>query len=348
MTPAQLSLAAGADAKWIRNARHLLGRPASDDVREARWLGLVHTLHSTLGCALRVAARVADAALAAPLGQRELRVPLDELEGRAELVIDLWRDRTVHAARLSRALMRPDPERRGRKPVVRWSRVSARVRALASGIDIRQLRAGLLRPPAERVARHEPRLTGLEKAGVRFVVVGDVAGALHGSERVTNGLDVVYDATDPTTVDALARLLAEWDAYPRGVERGLPFIMDARTLRAAPILTLTSREGDLDVLDRIDGVGEYAKVAAHSERVEVFGVAFHVLDLPTLIRARRVTGRPEDREVLLELEVLLQERTLRGTRVRARGTPAPSPRPASAERSSSRRGRPATRRPPRD
>jgi hypothetical protein len=151
-------------------------------------------------------------------------------------------------------------------------------------------------------------LAGLVHARVRFVVVGGVAGALHGSERVTNDLDIVYDARDPATVDALAGLLAEWRAYPRAVERGLPFIMDARTLRAAPALTLTTREGDLDVLDRVDGVGDYARVAAHSEPVEAFDIEFRILDLPTLIRAKRATGRPKDREALLELEVLREER----------------------------------------
>ena len=154
-------------------------------------------------------------------------------------------------------------------------------------------------------------LAGLVAARVRFVVVGGVAGALHGSERVTNDLDIVYDARDPATVDALATVLAEWDAYPRAVERGLPFIMDARTLRAAPVLTLVTREGDLDILDRIDGVGEYAKVAAHVERMTAFGIAFDVLDLPTLIRAKRATARPKDREAILELEVLREERKRR-------------------------------------
>ena len=154
-------------------------------------------------------------------------------------------------------------------------------------------------------------LAGLVAARVRFVVVGGVAGALHGSERVTNDLDIVYDARNPPTVKALATLLAEWDAYPRAVERGLPFIMDARTLSAAPILTLVTREGDLDVLDRIDGVGDYAKVAAHVERMTAFGIAFDVLDLPTLIRAKRATARPKDQEAMLELEVLQEERKRR-------------------------------------
>ena len=151
-------------------------------------------------------------------------------------------------------------------------------------------------------------LAGLVRARVKFVVVGGVAGALHGAERVTNDLDIVYDARDPDTVSALATLLAGWNAYPRGVEKGLPFIMDARTIHSAPVLTLTTNEGDLDLLDTIPGVGTYTAAKAHSESVSAFDMKFRILDLPTLIRSKRATGRPKDREALLELEVLRSDR----------------------------------------
>ena len=109
-------------------------------------------------------------------------------------------------------------------------------------------------------------LGGLTRKQVRFVVVGGVAAAAHGSSRVTNDLDICYDATDGANVRALASLLAGWHAYPRGVEEGLPFIMDDRTLRNAPILTLTTAEGDIDVMDQIAGVGPYAAVKRPSEK----------------------------------------------------------------------------------
>ena len=102
----------------------------------------------------------------------------------------------------------------------------------------------------------------------------------------------------------MATLLDGWRAYPRGVEKGLPFIMDVRTLRTTPVLTLATSEGDLDLLDRIDGVGDYRAVRTRSVEVDAFGTAFRVLDLPTLIKAKRATGRPKDREALLELELL--------------------------------------------
>jgi hypothetical protein len=147
-------------------------------------------------------------------------------------------------------------------------------------------------------------LGGLVKTNVKFVVVGGVAATAHGSSRVTNDLDVCYD-TDRANIVTLASLLARWKAYPRGMDPGLPFIMDDRTLRGAPILTLRTTEGDIDVLDVIAGVGPYAKVRKHSQKISALGVTFRVLDLPSLIKAKRAAGRPRDFDHLPELEALL-------------------------------------------
>jgi hypothetical protein len=146
-------------------------------------------------------------------------------------------------------------------------------------------------------------LQGLTAARVRFVVVGGVAAAAHGSAHVTNDLGICYD-TAPSNVSRLAALLAEWDAYPRGVDRGLPFFMDERQFRTTPLMTLTTREGDLDVLDRVAGVGTFADAVKHSVRFEALDVRFPVLDLPELIRAKRAVGRPKDIAQLPELEAL--------------------------------------------
>lgn len=147
-------------------------------------------------------------------------------------------------------------------------------------------------------------VAGLARAGVRCVVIGGVAGTAHGSRRVTDDLDICYDP-EPDNRARLAELLAAWHAYPRGVEAGLPFVMDALTLERAPILTLTTDEGHLDCFDQVQGVGAYAAVAAASEPVTVGAVGFRVLALPALIKAKRAAGRPKDREGLLELEALL-------------------------------------------
>ena len=149
-------------------------------------------------------------------------------------------------------------------------------------------------------------LAGLTTKKVRFVVIGGVAAAIHGSPRVTNDLDICYDAEDRANVDALAKVLAAWGAYPRGVEEGLPFIMDSRTLRGAPIMTLTTSQGDLDIMDRVAGIGDYTDVRKHSQKISALGVSFPVIDLPWLIKAKRAAGRPRDFDHLPELEALLK------------------------------------------
>ena len=151
-------------------------------------------------------------------------------------------------------------------------------------------------------------LRGLTAKKIKFVVIGGVAAAAHGSARVTNDLDICYDATDADHVGSLADLLARWRAYPRGVEAGLPFMMDKRTLLGAPVMTLTTSEGDIDVMDRVAGVGDYKAVRKHSEKISALGVSFRVLDLPSLIKAKRAAGRPRDFDHLPELEALLELR----------------------------------------
>lgn len=150
-------------------------------------------------------------------------------------------------------------------------------------------------------------LGGLVSAQVRFVVVGGLAGAAHGSGRVTDDLEICYDlATD--NVERLASLLVRWDAYPRGAELGLPFFMDVRQFRTTPIMTLTTSDGYIDVLDRIDGIGGYHEALAQSVEFSGLDVTFRVLDLPALIVAKRATGRRKDADHLPELEALLAYR----------------------------------------
>lgn len=151
----------------------------------------------------------------------------------------------------------------------------------------------------------ETMLRGLNRKKVKFVVVGGVAAAAHGSSRVTSDLDICYDAMSKVNLVALASLLSGWNAYPRGIEPDQPFIMDDRTLHGAPILTLTTTEGDIDVMDRIAGVGDYSAVNLHSEKISALGVSFRILDLPSLIKAKRAAGRPRDHDHLPELEALL-------------------------------------------
>jgi hypothetical protein len=144
----------------------------------------------------------------------------------------------------------------------------------------------------------------LAAAGVRFVVVGGVAAGIHGSSRATFDLDICYDPA-PGNTGKLAALLATWHAYLRGVEPGLPFIMDAKAFSITPVMTLTTDLGPLDVMDRVAGVGDFADVLANSVEVETPAVRFRVLALASIVQAKRAVRRPKDLDQLPELEALL-------------------------------------------
>jgi hypothetical protein len=154
-------------------------------------------------------------------------------------------------------------------------------------------------------------VTGLVDADVEFVVVGGLAARAHGSARITEDLDICYDP-EADNVQHLAALLRSWNAYPRGVERGLPFIMDERTFRDTPVMTLITGQGALDVMDRVPGVGDYTRVVADSVLVSAGSVSFRALDLPALLAAKRAAGRPKDLAQIPELEALLELRKRRG------------------------------------
>ena len=85
----------------------------------------------------------------------------------------------------------------------------------------------------------EEIIAALVRAEVRFVVSGGVAAAIQGSARFTNDIDICYD-TASDNVERLVKLLAGWNAYLRGVEQGLPFVMDSKALRITPVMTLTT------------------------------------------------------------------------------------------------------------
>jgi predicted nucleotidyltransferase len=155
-------------------------------------------------------------------------------------------------------------------------------------------------------AQFEKLLPTLIHAGVEFVLVGGVAGIVHGSARATYDIDVVYARADEN-IERLASALAPHKPYLRDAPPGLPFTWNAKTIRSGLNFTLTTELGDIDLFGELVGGETYRDLLRHSLGVEAFGVSFKCVDLPTLIRIKEAAGRAKDREALAELRVLLEE-----------------------------------------
>ncbi len=142
---------------------------------------------------------------------------------------------------------------------------------------------------------------------VEFVIIDGVAAAAQGSVRPTYDLDVCYRRT-PENLERLADALAPLHPRLRGVPENLLFQWDARTLQRGLNFTLQVDAGAIDLLGEVTGLGGYDQVLTASEVMELYGMSVRVLTLEGLIAAKRATGRPRDREHLLELEALLELR----------------------------------------
>jgi hypothetical protein len=70
----------------------------------------------------------------------------------------------------------------------------------------------------------------LVNGGVEFVLIGGVAGIIHGSARLTYDVDVVYDRSR-ANLERLVKQLEPLKPYLRGAPPGLPFKLDIPTLR---------------------------------------------------------------------------------------------------------------------
>jgi len=144
-------------------------------------------------------------------------------------------------------------------------------------------------------------LRTLQQHGVRFVVIGGVAGRLWGSPTMTNDTDICY-ARDQANLERLADALGELHARLRGVDDDVPFRLDARSLANGQNFTFTTTDGPLDVLGMPAGVDGFEELSRNAVEFDVGeGMILRVCDLDDLIRMKRAAGRAKDR---IELEVL--------------------------------------------
>ena len=153
----------------------------------------------------------------------------------------------------------------------------------------------------------------LSKADVKFILIGGVAGNLHGSARVTYDLDMVY-ARDRENIRRIVDVLQPHAPYLRGAPPGLPFTLDDKTVRNGLNFTLTTVLGDFDLLGEVSGGGSYEQLLPFTQVVTEAGLEFRCVTLERLIQLKRAAGRPKDFEAIAELQAILEERQSTGLR----------------------------------
>jgi predicted nucleotidyltransferase len=142
-------------------------------------------------------------------------------------------------------------------------------------------------------------LGALQRHGVRFILIGGMAGVVHGSPFPTEDVDITPEASRENLV-RLSAALRELDARVRAAEldEPLPFSHDADSLAAAQTWNLTTRHGDLDISFVPAGTDGYPDLSQDAGDVELDGIAIRVASLADVIRSKQAANRPKDQRVL--------------------------------------------------
>jgi hypothetical protein len=152
-----------------------------------------------------------------------------------------------------------------------------------------------------------PILRLLHRHQVSFVIIGGVAGYLHGSDVVTNDLDICF-ARDGENTRRLAAALKEMHARLRGFPPDLPYVVDEHALRLGEIFTFETDFGSFDCLGNPAGTAGFLSLKANADTMFVDGREVFVANIDDLIRMKETAGRAKD---LFAVEVLRVIKQLR-------------------------------------
>jgi hypothetical protein len=163
-------------------------------------------------------------------------------------------------------------------------------------------------------------LRALVAHGVRFVVIGGYAAALHGSPAVTLDADVC-PARDRENLERLAAALADVharirvDAEPEGFDARI----DAAFLAQMQMVNLVTDGGAFDIAFRPAAfAGGYEELAPAAVVLDLDGLEVPVASLADIIRSKQEANRDKDRAVMpillaLQDEIAEMERRERDT-----------------------------------
>jgi hypothetical protein len=139
-------------------------------------------------------------------------------------------------------------------------------------------------------------LADLNRAGVRYVLIGGIALIRHGVVRATADVDAVLDPSEEN-LGRLRSLISEWAATRPD---GSPLPPDAVAVGRS--IHLATPHGDLDFLGERSSPLTYSELSARADTRRVDGVDAPICSLADLVALKRLAGRERDLTDLRELE----------------------------------------------
>jgi hypothetical protein len=151
-----------------------------------------------------------------------------------------------------------------------------------------------------------PVLRALAEHGAPAVVIGQVAGILHGSDELTGDLDLLWSGT----VEEGERMAAAFTSLGATLfdDDGVPIDEAVRAFQLPKVLFRTrTASGDCCTPGLPWGHLDVSAFLSRAERTEIDRIAMRYVTLPDLMSLRRASGRPKDLRRLAELESFLAQ-----------------------------------------
>jgi predicted nucleotidyltransferase len=135
-------------------------------------------------------------------------------------------------------------------------------------------------------------LEGLNRRGVRFMLVGLSAAVLQGANTATRDIDIWFeDTADSRIGEAVRQAGGIWVSGSFGMR---------------PPQIGGDAVGDrLDVVTHMHGLGTFEQELSNAKRMELDGIGVMVLSLERIIASKRAAGRTKDAAVIPALEEAL-------------------------------------------
>jgi hypothetical protein len=159
----------------------------------------------------------------------------------------------------------------------------------------------------------EPIFEALNRAEVRYIVVGGLATVLHGHARLTADIDLIIDLAPQEArkaIDALTRI----GFRPRIPVAATDFAVEAKrrewirdkNMRVFPLVDPDDPMRQIDLF--ADTPIDFGSLWARSEVMSLERTTVRVISVEDLIELKRLAGRPQDLADIEALEAILARR----------------------------------------
>jgi predicted nucleotidyltransferase len=144
-------------------------------------------------------------------------------------------------------------------------------------------------------------LKALLNSELEFILIGGFASVIHGSNHVTQDLDICAVLSNDE-IEKMRKALKDLNPIHRmNLKANVSFQDRPAADEKVQNIYLQTDAGVLDVLSSVTGIGDFEELKKNAISVPLFGKKCWVISLDDLIKAKSAMTRLKDKLVLEEL-----------------------------------------------